>query len=108
MALNKMRIFAPIPEVAAEWGFYPSDKIKAIYPDAPVEFLGMEVQEGEVLKLKPLKFETLEQTAILTIKEGRVELINFDSNWQELDSIPDDPDFIWDAEQMCIALGSDD
>ena len=68
----------------------------------------MEVQEGEFLSLKALTKSNLKDTQVIEITEGRVELIKFDSDWEEVETASKDADFIWDINQMILAWSSDE
>jgi hypothetical protein len=100
------QIFAPKPDAAAEWVFYPNAKTKKDYPAAELEFVGMECQEGEIVSLKPKSQKMLGDTLIIDVAEGRVELIGFESNWQEGEF--DEDAIIWDVDRMIEAWSSDD
>ena len=53
MAIQNV-VFAPKKGKAAEWQFHPNAKLRKKYPDAELDFLGMDAQEGEFLSLKVL------------------------------------------------------
>ncbi len=48
----------------------------------------------------------LDGTLIIEIAEGRVELIDFEANWQEGEH--DEDAIIWDVDRMIGAWSSDD
>ncbi len=86
----------------------PKCQTEKKYPDAELDFLGMDAQEGEFLSLKVLGQSKLKTTEIIDIAEGRIELIKFSTDWQQVDSAPEDADNIWDADQMISNWSSDD
>ena len=108
MKKNNFVVFAPKKGKAAEWQFYPNAKVRKKYPEAELEFLGMDAQEGEFLSLKALTKSNLKDTQVIEITEGRVDLIKFDSDWEEVESAPQDADNIWDINQMISAWSSDE
>lgn len=101
-------VFAPKKNKAAEWQFYPNADTKKKYPDAQLDFLGMDAQEGEFLSLKVLSRSKFKATEKIDVAEGRVELINFSANWQQVESVSEDPDHIWDVSQMILNWSSDE
>ena len=108
MADKKTVIFVPKKGKAAEWAFHPSAQVRKNYPDAEVEFLGMDAQEGEILSLIPVSQETLKQMKVVTVDEGRVELLNFDHDWQEGKTGSSNAENVWDIDQMISAWSSAD
>ena len=107
MAIQNV-VFAPKKGKAAEWQFHPNAKLRKKYPDAELDFLGMDAQEGEFLSLKVLGQSKLKTTEVIDIAEGRIELIKFSTDWQQVDSAPENADNIWDADQMISNWSSDD
>ncbi len=101
-------IFAPKRDKAAEWQFYPNAELIKKFPDAKLDFLGMDAQEGEFLSLQVLNRKKFEEIEIIYTTEGRVELINFSGDWRELKSLSDDPDIVWDIRQMVLNWASDE
>ena len=101
-------IFAPKRDKAAEWQFHPNANLRKKFPHAELDFLGMDAQEGEFLSLQVLDRKKLKEIEVIHIAEGRVELINFSGDWQQVKSVSDDPDIVWDVQQMLLNWASDE
>lgn len=93
---------------AAEWEFHPNAKTRKKYPDAEIDFLGMDAQEGEFLSLKETGRSELKDKLVIDIAEGRIELNKFSSTWQEVEAIPTDSENIWNIDQMISTWSSND
>ena len=99
-------VFVPKSDAAAEFSFYQNAKTRKKYPNAELEFLGMEAQEGEIVSLKPVSQKTLKENLVIEVSEGRVELIDFGGNWEK-GELSDDA-IIWDIGRMIEAWASDE
>ena len=106
MAKKATILYGPKEDVAAEWEFHPSERIRNEYPDAQVEFVGMELQGEEALSLLPIKTEKVKGTLVITTKGGRVVLKEFAENWLELNALPDG--VVWDVFRMIGEFSSND
>ncbi len=104
---NKTVIYAPRKNKAGDFSFYPTAKLKKEYPDAEVDHLGMDLQDGEAMSLNPQKTERRGGTLVVTIAEGRVELANYDKDWTETKAQPSAGVMVWDVLQMIDAWASD-
>ncbi len=102
----KLIIFAPKKNASAEFNFHPNTKIKKKYPEAPVEFLGMDLQEGELLFIAPKSRKTKDGNLTLEIEEGSVELVNFKEDWEEDGGTADS--VVWDVDRLIEAWTSND
>lgn len=80
--MGKFVVFGPKGDRAAEWRFFPSAKIRRQYPNADLVKVGMDMQEGEVVALTPNSQKMLDSRLVIEVAEGRVELLDFQTNWQ--------------------------
>ncbi len=101
--MAKSVIYVPKTGCAAEWRFVPTAAVRKQYPDAPGSEFGMDLQDHEALVLEPTKVAK----GVLTIKEGRVELLDVASNWSEAKRVPDDA-IEWDIARIIEAWSADD
>jgi hypothetical protein len=74
-------IFSPKLGVAALWGFYPNLKTRRCLPNGSSEELIMDFQGGEVFSLSQIWYKMVGLDMIIKVKEGRIKLINFNSDW---------------------------
>ena len=102
---NKV-IFIPKSDEAAEWAFYPNQKTRKNYPDAELEFVSMECQDGEIISLNPKSTKILGDKLIMELPEGRFELIDFEEKWQE--GKFDEDAIVWNLERIIEAWSSDE
>jgi hypothetical protein len=105
--MAKSVIYVPKDGCAAEWRFVPTASLRKKYPDAPGSEFGMDLQEGEVLVLEPTEVVKSTGNVVLTVKEGRLELLDAASNWSEAKRVPDDA-IEWDITRIIEAWSSDD
>jgi hypothetical protein len=66
----------------------------------------MELQGDEALSLVPFKTENVKGALVITTKEGRVELKEFEKSWRKLDTSPDG--VVWDAYRMIVEFSSNE
>jgi hypothetical protein len=66
----------------------------------------MECQEGEMLSLNPKSKKMLNDTLVIEVAEGRVELFNFVKTWGEGEL--DEDAIVWDVDLMIQSWASDD
>ncbi len=99
-------IFAPKADSAAVFKFKPNEKIKKKYPAAPLQFLEMDLQEGELIFVAPKSRKFYEGILIVDINEGVIELHDFNNCWEENGGVPEA--IIWDVERIIEAWASDD
>ncbi len=100
--MAKSVIYVPKKGCSAEWRFVPTAAVRKQYPDASPGGTGMDLQEGEALVLEPTKVVK----GVLTVKEGRVELLDAASNWSKAERVPDDA-IEWDIARIIDAWSSD-
>jgi hypothetical protein len=104
--MAKNTTFVPKTDVAASWVFTPSAKIRKQYPNAELEELGMELQEGEVISLKVKSQKILDANLVIEIAEGRVDLVDFESNWEKGEA--SDDAVVWDIGVILENWSSED
>ena len=97
-------VFSPRSKVAAEWVFYPNSELRRLHANPPVEFLAMDLQEGEVIRLMSLSAAKVAGSLMVKITEGQVELLNFDEDWVPCDV---NEEIIWDIDRIIEAWSSD-
>ena len=107
MPKKAMQVWGPKSGRAAEWSFAPSAAIRKSYPEAPAGEFGMDLQDGEVMRLEATKVATEGRSRVVTTKEGVLTLLEYSRDWQELASVPDDV-IEWDVARVVEAWSSDD
>jgi hypothetical protein len=98
--------YVPKTDEPAEWIFYPNDKTRKKYPNAELEALTMDCQEGEMISVSPKSKNMLDKSLIVEIAEGRIELLHFDENWKESDH--DEDSVTWDIHRVIHAWSDDE
>ena len=99
--------WAPKPGKAGVWTFYPNAKVRKDYPACDRDHTGLDCQEGEVLSLVPRKTERLGKTLVVTTREGRIELGDFDACWHEVSESAGEDCVIWDIYRIVEEWSSD-
>ena len=105
--MKKAKMYKPKESVAAEFSYLPSKSVKKLYPDAEMEMLQMELQEGEVISVAPSKIANSDGSCVIDIKEGSITLMEFSDNWEEVSELPEDA-IVWDAERMISTWSFDE
>lgn len=103
----KAMAYAPKKGKAGVWAFVPNASTKEQYPDATLEQLKMDLQDGESLSIAALKSDMRGTTLVVAVAEGRVELERFASDWQEV-KFPSDDDIVWDINRMLEEWSADE
>ena len=105
VSLEGLTLFSAKPKFAAVWAFYPNADLKAHYPDAENDDFSMDLQEEEVLAIKPISTVKKGGDLIIELAEGRLQLVEFKQAWQE-GIVPDDA-IVWDIQRIVEAWSSD-
>jgi hypothetical protein len=107
MMAAKVTAYTPKKGKAGVWAFVPNASTREQYPDATLEQLKMDLQDGESLSIAALKSDMRGTTLVVAVAEGRVELEKFTSDWQEVESSSDD-DIVWDINRMLEEWSADE
>ncbi len=91
-------VFVPKSDLAADWIYYPNSKIRKAYPNVQFKSSGLDAQDGEVLSLNPISQKIAGGNMIIKIKEGRIDLIDYDRCW-EIGCSKDDS-IVWDVYRI--------
>lgn len=105
VSLEGLTLFSAKPKFAAVWAFYPNGDLKAQYPDAENDDVSMDLQEEEILAIKPISTVKKGGDLVIELAEGRLQLFEFKQAWQE-GIVPDDA-IVWDIERIIEAWSSD-
>ena len=90
----------------ANWRFSPNKKARKEWPDCESEGTGSFCEPCDVVSLVPLKTEGRDKTLVISTDYGTIELLDFDTDWRELNAIPPE-NIIWDIGYILNDWGND-
>ena len=101
--------FGPKPGKAACFTFVPSKSVRKDYPDAELDELTMDLQDGEIMFVEKVDVPSVVGgSLVIETKFGKISLLEFDKMWTEISDYEEADDIVWDVFRMVEEWSFDD